>query len=237
MLVDNKFIFLSIPRTASSSFHISCVRNNLEIKFAKESNNNQYYDLSLSNEDLIESVTHPHEPIHELDMTFGGNYDIISIKRDRHQRFLSLWKFVIQRSKLYGGGVYKIVKSLTIDDILTFNPSKLNKTEIRDDINLFLIKHDLINKVDEYFRNLLFILWQPTVMWHNNNTRIIWFDFNNLNEMEEWVSNKLNKSFKLLNVNSSKGLDSNLTIYDNFIENYNKIYNTFDLHKNEKTII
>jgi len=237
MLVDNKFIFLSIPRTASSSFHISCVRNNLEIKFAKESNNNQYYDLSLSNEDLIESVTHPHEPIHELDMTFGGNYDIISIKRDRHQRFLSLWKFVIQRSKLYGGGVYKIVKSLTIDDILTFNPSKLNKTEIHDDINLFLIKHDLINKVDEYFRNLLFILWQPTVMWHNNNTRIIWFDFNNLNEMEEWVSNKLNKSFKLLNVNSSKGLDSNLTIYDNFIENYNKIYNTFDLHKNEKTII
>jgi hypothetical protein len=237
MLVDNKFVFLSIPRTASSSFHISCVRNNLDIKFANESNNNQYYDLSLSNEDLIESVTHPHEPIYELDTTFGDYYDIISIKRDRHQRFLSLWKFVIQRSKLYGDDVYKIVKSLSIDDILTFDPSKLNKTDIHDYIDLFLIKYNLINKVDEYFRNLLFILWQPTVMWHNNNTRIMWFDFNKLNEMEEWISNKLNKSFKLLNFGSSKELDCNLIINDNFIENYNKIYNTFDLYKNEKTII
>jgi hypothetical protein len=237
MLIDNKFIFLSIPRTASSSFHISCVRNNLNIKFAKESNNNQYYDLSLSNEDLIKSVIHPHEPIHELDIIFGVDYDIVAIKRDRHQRFLSLWKFVIKRSKIYGDVVYEIVKSLTIEDILIFDSSKLNKKEVHGYIDLFLIKHNLVNKVDEYFRNLLFILWQPTSMWHNNDTRIKWFDFDKLNEMEEWVSNKLNKSFKLLNFNSSKGLDLNLTIDDNFIKNYNKIYNTFDLSKNEKTLI
>jgi hypothetical protein len=234
MLVDNKFIFLSIPRTASSSFHISCFRNKLDIKFAKESLNNQYYDLSLSNEDLIKSVTHPHEPIHELDITFGSEYDIIAIKRDRHQRFLSLWKFIIQRSKIYGDAVYEIVKSLTIEDILTFDSSKLNKTEIHAYIDLFLIKHNLISNVDVYFRNLLFILWQPTSMWHNNDTRIIWFDFDKLNEIEEWVSNKLNKSFKLLNFNTSSGID--LNIDNNFIENYNKMYDEFDLVKNKKTI-
>lgn len=205
--------------------------------FAKSSGNNQFYDLSLSNQDLIESVAHIHERVNELNIAFGDEYDIISVKRDRHERFISLWKFVIERSQIYGDDVYKIVKGLKIDEILSFNPFDLDKNKIHDAIDEFLTRHDIIERVDEYFRNLIFILWQPTSMWHNNDKRIIWFDFNNLNEMEEWVSNKLGKKFNLENCNSTKSNEHNLIIDENFIAKYNKMYDRFDLLKDKKTII
>jgi hypothetical protein len=237
MLVDNKFIFISLPRCASTSFHLTCVRNNLNIKFAKSSENNQYYDLSLSNEDLIKSVTHLHERIYELDIIFDNEYDIISVKRDRHDRFISLWKFIIKKSKIYGDDVYQIIKSLTIEDILWFDVSELDKTKIENTIDLFLIKHNLNNKVNSYFKNLLFILWQPTSFWHNNDKRIIWFDFNKIYELEEWVSNKINKPFKLMHTNTAKNFETNVIINDKFIEVYNDKYDRFDLQKNNKTLL
>ena len=238
MLVDNKFIFLSIPRTATASFHLTCVRNNLDIKFVNSDKTNQYYDLTLSNEDLIKNIGHGHERIEDLVMLFGTNYDIIAIKRDRHERFLSFWKFFIKISKTYGNDVYEIVNSLKIEDILSFDPLNLNSlSKINQSIDLFLTNHNLIDKVDKYFKNLLFLLWEPTSTWHNNNSNIIWFDFNKLNEMEEWVSNKLNKPFKLEYCNSSKCVKSNLIVNDNFIQNYNKMYDSFDLIKNKKSII
>jgi hypothetical protein len=237
MLVENKFIYISLPRCASSSFHISCVRNNLEIKFAKKSENDQYYDLTLSNQDLIESVTHLHERIYELDIAFGEGYDIISIKRDRHERFLSFWKFFIERSEIYGNEVHQAVKSLKIEDILCFDPFDLAKDKVHNSIESFLIEHNLADKVDEYFRNLVFILWQPTSMWHNNDKRIIWFDFNRLTEMEEWISDKLGKSFKLENCNSTRSNHHDISIDKNFIEKYNMMYDRFDLVKDQKTII
>jgi hypothetical protein len=237
MLVDNKFIYLSLPRCASTSFHISCVKNNLDIKFAKSSENNQQYDLLLSNEDLIKKMTHIHERINELDIAFGNRYEIISVNRDRHERFLSLWKFFIKESKTYGNEVHQIVKSLTIEDILWFDVSQLDKTRIQNTIDTFLIKHNLINKVDDFFKNLLFILWQPTSLWHNNDKRIIWFDFNKIDELETWVSNKINKPFKLEHTNSSKNIKTNLILNDNFIKIYNNKYDRFDLQKNNKTFI
>jgi hypothetical protein len=175
--------------------------------------------------------------MNELDITFGEGYDRISVKRDRHERFLSMWKFFIKRSKIYGNEVHKIVGSLRIEDILSFNHSDLDKSKIYGTIDLFLADHKLTNSVDWYFKNLLFILWQPTSMWHNNDKRIIWFDFNKLNEMEEWVSDKLGRSFRLENFNSSKSESTYITIDENFIEKYNRMYDRFDLMKNKKSII
>ena len=237
MLVDDKFIFISLPRCASTSFHISCIRNNIDIKFAKSSENDQHYDLSLSNGDLVNKMTHIHERTYELDLEFGNTYDIIAIKRDRHERFVSLWKFFIKESKLYGNDVHQIIKALTIEDILWFNISDLDKTKIQKTIDLFLIKHNLTNKVDDYFKNLLFILWQPTSFWHNNDKRIKWFDFNKLNELAEWVSNKLGKTFKLEHSNSSNDIETNIILNDKFIKIYNNMYDIFDLQKNNKTLI
>jgi hypothetical protein len=237
MLIDNKFIFISLPRCASTSFHISCVRHNLNIKFAKDSENNQYYDITLSNEDLIKSINHLHERIYELDISFGSGYDIISIKRNRHERFLSLWKFVVKSSKIYGDNVYNTINSLDIEDILWFDYTKLHKNRINLTIDLFLIKHNLIDKVDDYFKKLLFILWQPTSLWHNNDSRILWFDFDELNKLEDWVSDKLNQKFILENSNSSKNINTDMYLNDKFITLYNSMYDRYDLQKNNKTFI
>lgn len=237
MLVEDKFIFISLPRCASSSFHLSCVRNNLNIKFAKSNQNNQHYDLSLSNSDLIKSVNHLHERIYELDTAFGNAYDIISIKRNRYERFISLWKFVIKRSKIYDNIVFNTLESLDIRDILWFDYTDLHKDRINFTIDSFLIKHNLIYKVDEYFKNLLFILWQPVSLWHNNDERILWFDFNELHKLEMWVSNKINKSFTLEKSNSSKNIKTYIGLNDEFITIYDSIYNRFDLQKTNKTFI
>jgi hypothetical protein len=237
MLVDNKFIFISLPRCASTSFHISCIRNNIDIKFAKSSENNQYYDLSLPNDVLIKKMVHIHERTHELNMVFGNEYDIISIKRDRYERFLSLWNFLIKKSKIYGNDVYYIVKNLHIGDILSFDISELDKKKRQNTIDFFLKKHNLIGKVDDYFKNLLFILWQPTSFWHNNDPKIIWFDFNKLDDLERWVSDKINKPFILEHSNSSKDINTNIILNDEFISIYNKMYDRFDLLKTNKTFI
>ena len=40
------------------------------------------------------------------------------------------------------------------------------------------------------------LIFKPKEWYHQNNPNIIWFDFNKLNELEEWVSNQLKKDFK-----------------------------------------
>jgi len=237
MLVDNKFIFISLPRCVSTSFHISCIRNNIDIKFANSDGNNQYYDISLPNDKLVKTITHLHERTFELDLKFGNKYDIVSIKRDRHQRFLSMWKYVVDASKQYGEDVYILMSRLTITDILWFNADDILKHNIDNTIRLFLKRYNLTNIVDDYFKNLLLILWQPTSFWHNNDFRIKWFDFNDISSLEDWVSNTIGKSFKLERINSNNEVSTYLELNDEFIMGYNKMYDAFDLVKNKNSII
>jgi vacuolar-type H+-ATPase subunit I/STV1 len=66
---------------------------------------------------------------------------------------------------------------------------------------------------------------------------IIWFEFDELNKLEEWVSTTLEKPFILHSVNSSKHIDSKITLNDDFIRKYDSIYDYYDLPKLNKTII
>jgi len=237
MLVNDKFIFISLPRCASSSFMLTCVRNGLTLNHANPDHDNQYYDLSLNNDDLLETITHAHERIIELKMRFGDSYDVIAIKRDKYDRFLSVWNFAVKISKKYGNDVYETMRNLTIDEILFFDPNRLLKSEIKKTTNEFLEKYGFTDKVDDYFKNILFIVWEPLSTWHNHDSNILWFDFNKLNELEDWVSSKIGKPFKLEISNSSRDIKSELKIDDHFIEKYDKIYSRFDSQKDKKTLI
>jgi frataxin-like iron-binding protein CyaY len=62
-------------------------------------------------------------------------------------------------------------------------------------------------------------------------------DFKKLNELEEWVSNKLGIEFKLEQSNSSKHFDSKLKLDNTFIKKYNEIYDIYDIPKVVKTLI
>jgi hypothetical protein len=88
-----------------------------------------------------------------------------------------------------------------------------------------------------YLSNMMIILYTPKSLWHGNNKNIIWFDFDKLNEMEEWVSLKLQRPFKLENFNTSKHIESNIKLDNYFKSRYNSIYDIHDIRKSNKTLL
>ncbi len=227
MLVGNKFIFVSLPRCASKSFTYTCVKYGINI---------QHFDPIFDNVN-VDEISHPHERLVDLTTKFGTNYPIISIKRDRHERFISLWKQVINEVK--NREIATILQKLTVDDIFYYNDtdilSRESTTELIDD---FLDRYDLKKYNPTYLTNLLFILFNPTSFWHNNNPNIKWFDMTKLEELELWVSEMLNLNFRLEKINTSKDTGCQLQLNEEYINKYNYIYDIYDLNqKNKKSII
>ena len=99
MLVDKKFIFISLPRCASTSFMITCLKNKIPIEHLNSNFDNQLIKINewekKSKEELADSLIHPHEPLYKLQEKFGVKNQIISIRRNNYDRFLSLWKHII----------------------------------------------------------------------------------------------------------------------------------------------
>jgi len=196
MLVENKFIYISLPRCASTAFMASCVKQNLDMKHYNSIYNikNQLVDINnrlTNNEYDSENLTdfdgkfaHAHESIRLLKEKFGYYYDVISVRRNKYERFISLWKHVLKKFYEYDLNAFNKLSKFTMDEILSYETS----------------------------------------------------DFNQLDKLEEWVSNKLNMNFKLINLNSSNHFDSKLILNDEFKEKYDSIYLPYDEIKSVKTL-
>jgi hypothetical protein len=242
MLVDNRFIYLSLPRCASTSFYITCLKNNIDIHHYSEDlvgKSNTNLDLTLDNETIADNIVHAHEKITNLKLKFGNDYDVISVKRNRHERFISLWKHVIDLISLrFPKHVFDIFKNIKVDDLLAYTQNDLlsdtTKVQVLD---TFFKNNGLVEYNDWYMKTIIYILINPTSYWHNNDPNIIWFDFDKMNELEEWVSDKLGKSFKLEKSNGSQHFDCNIQLNEKFIDIYDSIYNFYDLPKQVKTLI
>jgi len=244
MLVDNKFLFISLPRCASTSFFITCIRNNINTKhcgdyFDNYINSNLVKFQSIENNDnLADILGHPHESIKMLESKFGNEYEIISVRRNKYERFISLWKHLLDEIYRMGEtSIYEKFIKLNIDDILFFTKYDLvNKNDINKQVKKFL-KNNKIETNSKKILNIISIVFTPYSVYHNNDSRIIWFDFNQLHKLEEWVSIKINKNFVLEKSNSSKNFNSNIELNDYFIKKYDSIYETYDEYKNIKTLI
>jgi hypothetical protein len=243
MLVDKKFIFLSLPRCASTSFIITCLKNDILIEHFEPSIDNQLHTIDnwqkMNNEELADALTHLHEPLTNLQSKFGNEYNIIAIKRNKYERFVSLWKHIID--ELYRENKVEVANTflkLTIDDI--FN--NIISNEINSIENRYIIAERFLNKFkisqDEwYIKNMINILFAPISELTNNNPSIIWFDINHLDELENWTSKKLGKQFKLEKINSSQAIECNIQINDEFKQRYDELFRVFDKRKLEKTLI
>lgn len=244
MLVENKFIYVSLPRCASTAFMASCVKHNLDIKHYdnKYNMNNQLIYSKYNNiseihfEDFDKKFSHNHEPIRLLKEKFGYHYDVISVRRNKYERFISLWKFLLKKFHEYNQlDTVNKLSNLTMDEILSYKTTDLQSSEsIKKVVEIFIKNYKL--KLDVPHKTLLKILITPYSNWHNHNPDIIWFDFNELYKLEEWVSNKLNMDFKLMNLNTSQHFDSKLELNDEFKEKYDSIYLPYDEIKNVKTL-
>jgi hypothetical protein len=241
MLVDKKFMFISLPRCASTSFMITCVRNNISLNHLQSPLDNQlsYIDNweKMNNEELADTLTHAHEPLYNLIEKFGNDYPIISVKRNEYERFISLWKHIIDETHRIGQTeIANMFTKLTADDLLNFDSNNLVDNAIDSHVQLFFEKFN-IPKEAIYIFNMMRIMYHPTSFWTNNDPRIIWFDISELNKLEDWVSNKIQKPFKLEKVNSSQHFECGLKLNDDFIKKYDNIYKVFDKPKKQKTLI
>ena len=241
MLIDNKFIYLSLPRCASTAFHISCLRNGLNVKHANKTSDKllKKFNLNyLTNMDIVYQINHFHETITSLKKSFGNEYDIISVKRNKYERFISYFNHCIGELKRNGNmDLSNKFLELTTDEILFYKTDDLiDKNSKINLINIFL-KNIGYFKYNETLESLLLPMVSPMSVYHNNDPKIIWFDFNKLDEMENWVSQKTQKIFKLEIFGSSKEYESKINVDYNFIKKYDEIYDYYDIFKKQKTLI
>ena len=130
------------------------------------------------------------------------------------------------------------LEELTIDDILFYTTNDLISEQKRGEVVYqFALRNNLLKYMNDVVKTMLYILITPISEYHKHDPKIIWFDFDKLYELENWVSNKLEKPFILEKSNGSQHFESNLTINDEFIERYDSIYNYYDLPKQIKTLL
>lgn len=204
MLVENKFIFVSLPRGASTAFKESCILHRFDIKHA-----NSYYDFIYENDKVYQNqtywsnldnviinerivkekfeiqtnkfgkecaITHPHERLIHLLNKFGYEYPIIAIKRNRYYRFISIFSKVLEL--LYQSKdivSYEILSKIECRELFCFD-SKLILEEKYETIAQIVIDTLNLNKNNSpLLMKLLQLLFKPMSHWHNNNDKIIWF--------------------------------------------------------------
>ena len=246
MLVNDKFIYISLPRCASTTFMLKCLKDErINVKHYTYGFDETILDCDLSKDDmtLIRTLRHAHEPIDLLEQKFGNQYEVIAVHRDRHERFISLYNHIIQLIDDIDPTTADILKQLTIEDVLFFETNDISIRFDADEYNTkenvvdkFIINNKLNNK-NIKIKLWLMVLFTPHSYYHLHSSKIKWFDFNKLYELEEWVSNKLGFEFKIDKLNTSKHIESNLKLNDAFIKKYNSIYDRFDLPKTNKTFI
>lgn len=241
MLIDNKFLYISLPRCASTAFFISCIKNGFDVKHANSKSDNLIKNVdfnNLSNMDLVYQINHFHETITSLKDTFRDEYEIISVKRNKYERYVSYFNHCIGELKRNGNiELSNKFLELTTDDILFYNTHDLiDKDSKINTIQKFLNKMGCFN-YNKTIESLLLPMIAPISVYHNNDPKIIWFDFDNLNEMEKWVSQKTGKTFKLERFGSSVEQKSKLIVNDYFIKKYDEIYSYYDIFKKQKTLI
>jgi len=248
MLVDNKFLYISLPRCGSTSFHYSCIVNGLNVNnldTRADYENSKIDFSSIDESNIMNFIEHGHTPLIELQNKFGYDLPIIATKRDRYQRFYSLYRHIIY--DLDRIGLNKLsyeICNLDLNELFFFKTMDIvSKKKRYDSIYSFLIKlmpEIKYNESDSFYQyiiNIIDILITPTSHWHNHNKNIIWFDISETDRMEEWVSNITNTEFKLKHINSSMFIQPKLKLDDEFIKRYDSIYEYYDLPKSNKSLL
>jgi hypothetical protein len=181
MLIDNKFLYLSLPRCASTAFHYSCILNEINVQTHNgewETANDKIDFKSIDKTSLMNYIYHGHESLIDLQNKFGNEYPIIAVNRDRHQRFYSLYKHILFDLKRMGfERIYEKFSNLTLDELFFFTKDDVaTKKQRWDKICEYLIDLKLLDeKIDisvtskfnksneEYFKtNKVFVISDNT---------------------------------------------------------------------------
>lgn len=226
MLVENKFVFVKIPKNASTSVQNSFFLHNIKVEQA----DTLYDKINELNRDIIKnglknSTRNYHQHITELYNKFPKEkYEYIGIKRDSTDRFISAFNYILYKIK------YENYKSKV--DFFKFNENDLIEyfttvlqrigTVIGFDENLYgVVKEFFCDDEEEIKRAttwpMLIKNFQSQYFWGINEVDYV-FDFNNLQVFEKFITKSLNKEFYLVHHNSSKLINSKIKKTDKLEE-------------------
>lgn len=242
MLVDGKFIFINIPRCATTSFKLTCERNNIptvNANFDLKGLGSDFYNLSVTKE------AHGHEPLNILYEKFGENLPVVAIRRNKYERLYSFWKQIVSMydkiceilPKENNIKTREKLRSIKSEDLFFFDEKRyslINEKDVSDLIKVFAdrceIEYDF--NLDNYMKGFYL---HPQYL-HLDDPRIIWFDFKKLHEFEKWVSSILGLEFKMENINSSQKIECELKLDQDFINHYERVFSRYEKPKKETTL-
>jgi len=241
MLINNKFIYLSLPRCASTSFHATCLQLGISVDDYTNPLNSHLSNVDIKDKSidwLADNMRHGHYSVSNLQRSYGTTLPIISVNRDRHDRFISLWKHCID--EMYRNNEIEVANfcsNLEYHQLLNFKSNEIYDRFLVNKVVERICKDNGLNNISNYAKWGIGTCITPYSTYHQHNPNIKWFDFTNLSEMEEWVSNILGLDFKLGNGNSSNTYKCKLELNDEFISKYNDIYDIYDNRPTTKKII
>jgi len=234
MLVGNKFLFLKIPRTGTTSFERSCFLANIEVKYPTEQLLT-HKRAATGNSPL----RHSHEPVNLIREVFGYDYPIVAIKRDELDRFISAWKYCIKNLEDVDFEAAQILKQVDNKtfieawiEILGYS-AQLNEVEKITAFVTYLVGRSIPFNLNFY--SIFSQTLSGPSRWHENNSDILYFDFKNLRSLEKYVKETVSNSFELIISNHTRLQKVNLEPTDDLREFYFKWIDP--VYKNTTTLI
>jgi hypothetical protein len=213
MVINDKVVFIPIPKNASWSMEHTCIEYGFDLKYPSKIWEN-YLKLEDKN-----TEKHLHSTLNDLLERFGTNFEYISIIRDSTDRFISAWKYFIEAMVTsINDTLGEKIKNLGNEFVMNFIKENhlefcnaYNSLESRQSLLIKLVDKLGISKeypIDKGFVERYCVHIFSFVSQHqwitNNKVKVKQFDFNNLKELEDYMSNKLNVDFKLIHKNKTK---------------------------------
>jgi len=233
MLIENKFVFVAIPKCATMSFEDACFNNNFTI---------DYSPYGLFNKGLLNGTkptSHVHVPITKLREIHGHRYPFVTLTREDVSRFVSAWKHILKIIKNTDIKFYDILKNVGNDEFCHhfgnyFKNLRLSKESVVSFLNEFTDKKNHEKHVIDIFMSV----FRPTLDWTNNDKTLIKFSFENeIPQFEKWISEKCGVDFKLSHINDTNGIDTKLIKDDFLINFYQTMLNPTSQHKSKLSLI
>jgi hypothetical protein len=217
MLINKDFVFLPIPKNASTSIVYSVMKWGIDVDFGSV-----HINKVMSNQVKSDSeFWHPHYVIDFLKKKFP-NKEIIGIKRNSTDRFISALKYMIIRCKkeninlkydfetLSENNIIEIFSNLFLELNSFLNPIQYNEMEAK------LLDSNIKNIIKKYlsddymnFNSMYLLNFTSQYFWGLNNCDII-IDIKNLNEFESHIK-KFKSTFNLIKSNTSDKVDLKIT--------------------------
>jgi hypothetical protein len=228
MLIENQFVYLPIPKSASSSIVYSILQWRLKVDFGDEVTNKFMYN-QIFNKEII---THPHNTYDYYKNKFP-NKKTIGIFRPSADRFISALKYMIKMCKENNIELKYNFEKLNEDEIIEifskifYELNNINEPIENKDINLIefhrhmdsVIKRNISDDTLN-FNKMHIHNFRSQYFWGLNKCDII-INISELNEFTNIIK-KIKPNFNLIKINESNNVILNIKKSDKIVNFVNK---------------